>query len=276
MPESSVTDFSLAALEQLSDADLLVRCREYAPGSPERDAACEVLVRRYMPLVRACVRPYLNSPEPSEDLMQVGYVGLLKAIRGFDPAFGNELSAYATPCVTGEVKRHFRDKRWQVRVARPLQELLLDARGATEELVHELGREPLEAELAARLGVTPGELREARQAAGGRTALSLDAPVGDGEDSAGLGELLGEQDAALEQAAGMTAVEQHWDELPRREQQILLMRYWGNSTQEQVAAKLGISQMHVSRLQARALAWLRERLADRAEPSAPGPSDRMA
>jgi RNA polymerase sigma-B factor len=276
VPESTAGDLSFAVLGQLPDADLLARYRGHAPGSPQRDAACEVLVRRYTPLVRACVRAYLNSPESSEDLMQVGYVGLLKAIRGFDPAFGNELSAYATPCVTGEVKRHFRDKRWQVRVARPLQELLLDARGADEELRHELGREPQESELAARLGVTPGKLREARQAAGGQTALSLDAPVGDGEDSAGLGELLGEQDAAFEQAAGMAAVEEHWDELPHREQQILLMRYWGNSTQEQVAAKLGISQMHVSRLQARALAWLRERLVGPAEAPAPGTAGRMA
>ena len=192
--------------------------------------------------------------------MQVGYVGLLKAISGFDPAFGNELRSYAAPCITGEVKRHFRDRRWQVRIARPAQELLLEMRTATEELTHELGRDPADPELAVRLGVSPEELRDARQAASGRSALSLDAPAGDSEDSAELSELIGGDDDSIGHADGMTAVERHWDELPRREQQILIMRFWGNSSQEQVAARLGISQMHVSRLQARALAWLRVRL----------------
>jgi RNA polymerase sigma-B factor len=162
-------------LEQLSDADLLARYRARPRGDPERDAACDVLVRWFTPLVRACVRPYLNSPEPAEDLMQAGYVGLLKAIRGFDPAFGNELRSYAAPCITGEVKRHFRDRRWQVRIARPAQELLLEMRTATEELTHELCLEPADPELAVRLGVGPEELRGARQAASGRTAQSLDA-----------------------------------------------------------------------------------------------------
>jgi DNA-directed RNA polymerase specialized sigma subunit len=142
VPDPASVFSSSGKLEQLSDADLLARYRARPPGDPERDAACDLLVRRFTPLVRACVRPYLNSPEPTEDLMQVGYVGLLKAIRGFDPSFGNELRSYAVPCITGEVKRHFRDRRWQVRIARPAQELLLEMRTATEELTHELGREP--------------------------------------------------------------------------------------------------------------------------------------
>ncbi len=263
MTDSSAADASLAAgpvLTELSDAELLARCRAQALGTPEWDAACDVLVRRYTPLVRACVRPYLNSPEPADDLMQVGFVGLLKAIRNFDPEFGNELRSYAAPCITGEVKRHFRDKRWQVRVTRSVQELLLELRGATEELTHKLGRRPEEAELAERLGVTPEELREARRAGEGLSALSLDMPVGDGEDSAGLGELLGSEDSAFDRATDMEAVERHWSELPRREQQVLIMRFYGNYTQEQVAVQLGISQMHVSRLQARALGWLRDQL----------------
>src|SRR6201999_3444918 len=109
-----------------------------------------------------CVRQYRGSPEPVEDLMQVGYVGLMKAINNYDPAFGSGLSAYAAPCITGEIKRHFRDKRWQVRVSRPVKELVLELRGVTEDLTTELGRQPLEDELAQRLGVTPEELREAR------------------------------------------------------------------------------------------------------------------
>ena len=252
--------FRRPALTELSDGELLARCRAHAPGTEEWNAACDVLVRRFTPLVRACVRQYLDSPEPAEDLMQVGYVGLLKAIRNYDPAFGNGLKAYAVPCVTGELKRHFRDKRWQVRVTRPLQELLLEMRGATEDLINELGRHPRDSELAGRLGVTEEELREARQAADAFTALSLDAPAGAEDDGSDLGELLGGVDAGFGQAVDMEAVAQHWGELPRREQRILILRFYGNHTQEEVAARLGISQMHVSRLQARALAKLRDLL----------------
>ena len=259
VPDAPAFSATAAALGSRSDADLLAQFRAHEQGR-ERDTACEALVRRYTPLVRACVRPYLSSPEPAEDLMQVGFVGLLKAIRRYDPAFGNELRAYAVPCITGEIKRHFRDKRWQVRVARPLQELVLEMRGAAGDLVHELGRQPDEAELAGRLGVTPEDLREARQAAEGFSALSLDAPVSDDEGSAGYSEILGEDDAGFGQSTDMLAVERHWGELPRREQQILILRFYGNHSQEEVGARLGISQMHVSRLQARALAFLRERL----------------
>jgi RNA polymerase sigma-B factor len=248
------------ALAGLSDGELLVQCRAHARGSAEWKAACDVLVRRFTPLVRACVRQYRDSPELSEDLMQVGYLGLLKAIGNYDPAFGNGLRAYAVPCITGELKRHFRDKRWQVRVTRPVQELLLEMRGATEDLTNELGRLPGDGELAGRLGVTPEELREARQAAGAFTALSLDAPAGGEEDGSDLGDLLGGEDAGFGQTVDMEAVSQHWAELPRREQRILILRFYGNHTQEEVAARLGISQMHVSRLQARALARLRDLL----------------
>jgi RNA polymerase sigma-B factor len=247
-------------LAGLADGELLAQCHEHARGSAEWGAACDVLVRRYTPLVRACVRQYRDSPELVEDLMQVGFVGLLKAIGNYDPAFGNGLRAYAVPCITGELKRHFRDKRWQVRVTRPVQELLLELRGATEDLINELGRLPRDDELAGRLGVTVDELREARQAADAFTALSLDAPAGGEDDGSELGDLLGREDAAFGQAVDMEAVAMHWDELPRREQRILILRFYGNHTQEEVAARLGISQMHVSRLQARALARLRDML----------------
>jgi RNA polymerase sigma-B factor len=251
---------SLTELTELTDDDLLRLCRSHGRDTQEWAVACEELVQRYTPLVRACARPYFNSPESADDLLQVGYLGLMKAIRNYDPAFGNGLRAYAVPCITGEIKRHFRDKRWQVRAIRPLQELVLELRGATEDLTHELGRLPGDDELAKRLGVTPEELREARRAAEGLSAISLSVPLGDEEDSAELGDMLGEQDAGFEQAVDMEAVETHWSELPRREQQILLLRFYGNLSQAEVASQLGISQMHVSRLQARALARLRDRL----------------
>ena len=138
-----------------------------------------------------------------------------------------------------------------------------------EDLTQELGRPPEDAELASRLGVTPDELREARLAAEGLSALSLDAPVGDSADSAELGELLGEQDTSIEQVTDMAAVERHWDELPAREQRILLLRFYGNHSQEEVAARLGMSQMHVSRLQASALAFLHERINETQPPEKP-------
>jgi RNA polymerase sigma-B factor len=248
-----------ADIEELSDSDLLAGCREYPRGSREQAAACDVLVRRYTPLVRASVRQYGESKESLEELMQVGFVGLLKAIGNYDPAFGNGLRAYAAPCITGEVKRYFRDKRWQVRATRPVQELMLELRGAHEDLTHELGRLPFESELAGRLGVTPDELSEARRAAQGFSALSLNAPAGEA-DGAELGDLLGDVDEGFDRTVDMEAVMRHWHELARPEQRVLILRYFGNLTQEEVAARLGVSQMHVSRLQARALARLRARL----------------
>jgi Sigma-70 region 2 len=129
-----------ADLRGLSDNDLLTRLRALPRASGQRAAICEILVERYTHLVRACVRPYRQSPEPVEDLMQAGYVGLLKAINNFDPAAGDSLSAYAAPCISGEVKRYFRDKRWQVHVRRPVQELLLEMHTTTADLAQQLGR----------------------------------------------------------------------------------------------------------------------------------------
>src|ERR1700676_2118147 len=141
---------SRVELRSLSDDELLSRFRELPVGSDERAAVCELLVERHEKLVRSCVRQYRGSPEPVEDLMQVGYVGLLKAINNYDPAFGNALSAYAAPCVSGESMRHFRDKRWRTHVGRSAQELMLGLRKAPEELARELGRRPDDGELAGR------------------------------------------------------------------------------------------------------------------------------
>ena len=183
-------------------------------------------------------------------------------INNFDPSFGSSLSAYAAPCISGEIKRHFRDKRWQVHVRRSAQELLLELRKATEELTHNLGRTPTEAELAERLGVSADDLLEARQADMAFSTYSLDAPLSDRDDPAQLGDVLGEEDVDMEHTIDMEAVATHWDELPEREQRILVMRFYGNLTQAEIGMRLGISQMHVSRLLARALGHLRSRLLD--------------
>jgi RNA polymerase sigma-B factor len=254
-----------AELQAQSDNELLARLRELPRESTEHEAVCGILVTRYTGLVQSCVRPYRNSPEPAEDLLQVGYLGLLKAISNFDPDYGDNLAAYATPTISGEIKRHFRDRRWQMRVSRHAQELLLEMRTAEEELTQQLGRTPDDRELAHHLGVPDDDVLQARQARQAFTAYSLDAPLSDGADPATLADLLGDDDPALAHATDIDAVHAHLDELPEREQRILMLRVYGNLTQDQIAYRLGISQMHVSRLLAHALTYLRTQITDPAE-----------
>jgi RNA polymerase sigma-B factor len=258
----------LSSISERDDGELLTLLREHAAGDEVRVAACEVLVSRYESLVRSCVYRYRDTPEMVEDLMQVGYVGLLKAINNFDPAIGGNLAAYAQPCISGEIKRHFRDKRWQVHVKRSAQELLLQLRKARGELAQELGRSPRDEELARYLGVSNDELMDARRADMVFHSHSLDAPVYGEEDSASLADLLGQDDPQVEHTLDMEAVLTHWNDLPEREQHILAMRFYGNMTQAQIGERLGISQMHVSRLLARALGYLRSCLLDPEEAAA--------
>jgi RNA polymerase sigma-B factor len=263
--DTNIHSGSRAELKELSDNALLAKVRALPRNNDLRSAACEILVDRYDRLVRSCVRQYRGSPEPVEDLMQVGYVGLLKAINNYDPEVGDSLSAYAQPCVSGEIKRHFRDKRWQIHVRRSAQELLLELRKATEELTQVLGRAPEEAELAERLGVTLDDMQEARQADLVFSTYSLDAPLSDRDEPALLADMLGDDDPDVAHTIDMEAVNTHWEELPEREQRILVMRFYGNLTQTEIGERLGISQMHVSRLLARALGHLKNRLLDSAE-----------
>jgi RNA polymerase sigma-B factor len=271
-PEVGLNPGLRAELHELSDNALLTQVRTEPRNSELRAAACEILVDRYTKLVRACVRQYRGSPEPTEDLIQVGYVGLLKAINNYDPEVGDSLAAYAQPCVYGEIKRHFRDKRWQIHVRRSAQELLLELRKANEELTHQLGRAPEEAELADRLGVGADDMQEARQADLVFSTYSLDAPLSDRDDPALLADMLGDDDPGVEHTIDMEALNAHWGELPEREQRILVLRFYGNLTQTEIGARLGISQMHVSRLMARALAHLRSRLLDAPEPCDAAPA----
>ena len=255
-------------LAGLDDQALLGIVRSSPQGSERRTAACELVVARHQGLVRSCVRPYLRSPEPAEDLMQVGYIGLLKAIGNFDPALGFSLATYARPCITGELKRHFRDKRWQVRVKRPVQELVLEVRETTWRLAQELGRTPAESDVAQHLGVSGNDLRQAQRAEMAFWPNSLDAPLPGQAGMVVLADILGEEDPRIEHMLGMQAVATHWGELPLREQQILLMDFRGGLTQAQIGERLRISQMHVSRLRAHALAYLRSRLLDLEDTSA--------
>ncbi len=247
-------------LAGLGDDSLLNITCSLPPSSQRRIAAFEILAGRYQSLVRSCVWRYRNGLEPTEDLMQAGYVGLVKAISNFDPATGHSLGAYARACVSGEIKRHFRDKRWQMRIARPAKELAMQARAATWELTQELGRTPAESDLARYLDVSGHELRDARLAEMALQPSSLDAPLSDEPGAAVLADILGGEDPQLEHMLGMQAVATHWGELPLREQKILLMRFYSDMTQAQIGQQLGMSQVQVSKLLGRALRYLRPRV----------------
>jgi RNA polymerase sigma-B factor len=262
---TAVTAARPGDFEHYEDAELLNMVRAQPRGASLREAACQELVCRYQPLVRSCVLRYRNSTESQEELMQVGFIGLLKAINNFNPAVGNSLAGYAQPCVSGEIKRHFRDKRWQVHVRRSLQELRLELRNASSDLTNELGRTPTDAELGRHLDISDSEVREAKQADMAFQGASLDSPLATQDGAASLADMIGEEDPRLEQVIDMQAVWAHFDDLPEREQQLLLMRFYGNMTQAQIGQRLGVSQMHVSRLLAGALCYLREQLAESAE-----------
>ena len=247
-------------LAELDDRELLGIAGSLPRFSQRRMAACELLVVRYRDLVWSCVLRYNRGPEPAEDLMQVGYVGLVAAINNFDPAVGCSLATYARSHINGEIKRYFRDKRWQVHVVRPVKELVMQARTATWQLAQELGRTPTESDLAASLGVSGHDLRNAQLAEMAFEPSSLDAPLSGQPGTALLADLLGEEDPRMDHMLDMQAVATHWGELSPHEQKILLMRFYDGMTQDKIGQQLGISQMQVSRLLGHALGYLRPRL----------------
>jgi RNA polymerase sigma-B factor len=252
-------------LPGLEDSELLALTASLPRSSQTRAAALDLLVTRYRNLVRSCVQRYSRGPEPAEDLMQVGYVGLLKAINNFDAALGYSLASYAEPCISGELKKHFRDKRWQVHVGRRLQELVLEVRQAEHRLTQQLGRMPADSEIGGELGIGAADVREARHAEQVLRPLSLDEPLRGQPGAASLSDLLGAEDPRLEHMLGMQAIARHWAELSVREQQTVVLRYYRGMTQAQIGQQLGISQMQVCRLLARALSYLRPRLFGQAE-----------
>lgn len=224
----------------------------------DRTRARGELVELHLPLVEHCARRFLNRGEPFEDLVQVGTIGLIKAVDRFDSERGVEFSTYATPTILGEIKRHFRDKGWAIRVPRRLQELRMSIASATSALSQTLGRSPTPAEVAERLGIGVEEVMEGLESANAYSTLSLDA--GDGGDD-GLGSMLdtmGSTDEALDHVEIRESIRPLIEALPAREKQILLLRFFRQMTQSQIAEEVGISQMHVSRLLTRTLAELRE------------------
>ncbi|MFB7172695.1 RNA polymerase sigma factor SigF [Streptomyces sp. NPDC056254] len=238
---------------------LFVELRALPDGSAEKAELRNRLVRMHLPLVEHLARRFRNRGEPLDDLTQVATIGLIKSVDRFDPDRGVEFSTYATPTVVGEIKRHFRDKGWAVRVPRRLQELRLSLTTATAELSQQHGRSPTVHELAERLGISEEEVLEGLESANAYSTLSLDVPDTDDESPA-VADTLGAEDEALEGVEYRESLKPLLEGLPPREKRILLLRFFGNMTQSQIAQEVGISQMHVSRLLARTLAQLREKL----------------
>jgi RNA polymerase sigma-B factor len=245
------------ALEDL-DAAALTYAGSFADATPgERAALREELARFCLPFAGRLARRYRGRGEPLEDLEQVARLGLVKAIDRYDPERGS-FTAYAVITISGEIKRHFRDKTWGVHVPRRIQDLSLEVGHASVVLTNALSRQPTIAELAARLEVTERAVLEAMESSAGYTPTSLNAPVSGGDSAAEFGDLLGGADGDLELVDDKITVARLLLRLPARERQMLAMRFYGNRTQAEIAAELSISQMHVSRLLGRALAWLRE------------------
>ncbi|MFE5485580.1 SigB/SigF/SigG family RNA polymerase sigma factor [Streptomyces sp. NPDC056527] len=238
---------------------LFIELRKLPEGSAEKAELRNQLVRMHLPLVEHLARRFRNRGEPLDDLTQVATIGLIKSVDRFDPERGVEFSTYATPTVVGEIKRHFRDKGWAVRVPRRLQELRLSLTTATAELSQLHGRSPTVHELAERLGISEEEVLEGLESANAYSTLSLDVPDTDDESPA-VADTLGAEDEALEGVEYRESLKPLLEDLPPREKRILLLRFFGNMTQSQIAQEVGISQMHVSRLLARTLAQLREKL----------------
>ncbi|WP_234308539.1 RNA polymerase sigma factor SigF, partial [Streptomyces sp. NRRL F-4428] len=229
---------------------LFVELRALPDGSAEKAELRNRLVRMHLPLVEHLARRFRNRGEPLDDLTQVATIGLIKSVDRFDPDRGVEFSTYATPTVVGEIKRHFRDKGWAVRVPRRLQELRLSLTTATAELSQQHGRSPTVHELAERLGISEEEVLEGLESANAYSTLSLDVPDTDDESPA-VADTLGAEDEALEGVEYRESLKPLLEGLPPREKRILLLRFFGNMTQSQIAQEVGISQMHVSRLLAR-------------------------
>ncbi|WP_330307218.1 MULTISPECIES: RNA polymerase sigma factor SigF [unclassified Streptomyces] len=238
---------------------MFIELRKLKEGSAEYAELRNQLVRMHLPLVEHLARRFRNRGEPLDDLTQVATIGLIKSVDRFDPERGVEFSTYATPTVVGEIKRHFRDKGWAVRVPRRLQELRLALTTATAELSQLHGRSPTVHELAEKLGISEEEVLEGLESANAYSTLSLDVPDTDDESPA-VADTLGAEDEALEGVEYRESLKPLLEDLPPREKRILLLRFFGNMTQSQIAQEVGISQMHVSRLLARTLAQLREKL----------------
>ncbi len=245
-------------------AELFMQLRDDSASGPSgdaaRDLAREALVHLHLPLVEHCARRFRNRGEPFEDLVQVGTIGLLKSIDRFDLGRGVEFSTYATPTIIGEIKRYFRDKGWAIRVPRRLQELRMQIGSASAELTQSLGRSPTPRELAESIGCSVEEILEGIESSNAYSTLSLDASDDSEDGAATMLDAIGVADENLEHVEIRESIKPLLDRLDAREKRILLLRFFKNMTQSQIAEEIGVSQMHVSRLLSRTLEQLRTSL----------------
>ncbi|MEU7551502.1 SigB/SigF/SigG family RNA polymerase sigma factor [Streptomyces sp. NPDC044571] len=248
------------------------RLSQLAEGTPEHQYVRNALIEMNASLVQYAVRRFRIRGDAGdiEDIVQVGTIGLIKAIDRFDPARETEFATLAMPYITGEIKRHFRDTSWAVRVPRRLQELRIDIAKAKEELTTTLDRVPTVADLAAHLSLSEDEVVEGLVAANGHTSGSLDAPQpehgGDVGDGHTLADVMGAEEPALERVEDIQTLAPLLEQLTGRERRMLQMRFGEELTQAQIGEALGISQMQVSRLLTRLLAHLRSSMLDDPEP----------
>jgi RNA polymerase sigma-B factor len=225
----------------------------------ERQRLHDEVVILNMDVAKSIALRYRDRGEPSEDLLQVAYLGLLKAVRGFDTEFGKDFLSYAVPTISGEVKRYFRDCAWTVRPTRSVQELQAKISTASATLAQQLRRSPTPAQIADHLGVEPVQVTEAMAANGCFTPTSIDAG-GDGE-AATVADRLGGEDRDMRRAEARLTVEPLFRELPARDRRIVELRFFRGYTQDQIAKDIGVTQMQVSRLLTRILANFRTQLA---------------
>jgi RNA polymerase sigma-B factor len=238
-------------------ADELIKVMAGLPADhPRRAAARDRAIEAWLPLARHLAARYNGRGEPADDLLQTATVGLIKAVDRFDPDRGVEFAGFAIPTILGEVKRHFRDRTWSVRVPRKMQELRMAITDANNTLLHTLGRSPTVADVALHLGLTEEEVLEGLEGARAYSATSLSTPVS-ADQSMELGDTLGEDEGEYEATELRMVLGAAMTTLDEREQKILSLRFYGNLTQSDIASQIGISQMHVSRLITRALVKLR-------------------
>jgi RNA polymerase sigma-B factor len=238
-----------------SDGELLRRYHEDGDVT-----ARQQLIERHVEFVRRLAQRYARRGEQLEDLTQVGCVGLIKAIDRFDGSFGASLTTYAAPNILGEIKRHFRDRGWSVRVPREIQELNVKLTRVIDELTTKLGRSPSVIELAQATGATPEHVLEALESSSAYSALSLSEGVDADDEGGGPMDRLGDDDEHYEQSEQRITLATGIQRLPSRERAILHLRFFEGLTQSEIAERVGISQMHVSRLIRNSLDRIRREL----------------
>ena len=246
-------------IQPTEEASLFAAAQSAEVDDDERSAARSRLVTAHFGLVEMAARRYNDRGEPFDDLVQVGSIGLLKAIDRFDPERGVQFSTFAVPTIIGEIKRHFRDQGWSVRVPRRLREMVIRLRPTREELHQRLGREPSAAELAEALGVPEEDVLDALESAQAYASVSLETPR-DSDGGGSLADTLGHDDRDIALVLARESLRPALDSLEPRERQIIVMRFFGQRTQAEIGQALGISQVQVSRLLTRTLAQLREQM----------------